>query len=198
MSFQLPALPYAHDALEPYLSAETLRFHHGKHHAAYVDKLNSLTAGTSLAGRSLEEVIAATAVRPEKAAIFNNAAQAWNHAFYWQCMKPNGGGQPGGDLAAKIVENFHGFENFRGQFISAAVNQFGSGWVWLVVESGKLQIKATSNAGTPMTKGQHALLTCDVWEHAYYVDYRNRRPDYAEMFLEKLVNWDFAAKNMKG
>ena len=191
--FELPKLPYPHDALEPYISVDTLNYHHGKHHAAYVEKLNGLTSKSGTAGRTLEEVIIGTADRPEDATIFNNAAQVWNHSFYWQSMTTEGGGVPGGELGAKIDEDFQGFDNFRTQFAAGAGNQFGSGWAWLVLQDGTLHITATPNAMTPMVLGQHALLTCDVWEHAYYLDYQNRRADYVNMFLEKLANWEFAA-----
>ena len=195
--FELPKLPYSHDALEPYISANTLNYHHGKHHAAYVEKLNGLLSKPGIAGHSLEEIIVATAGRPEDTAIFNNAAQVWNHSFYWQCMTPKGGGVPGGELATRIDEDFHGFDNFRTQFAAAAGSQFGSGWAWLVLQDGNLHITATPNAMSPMVQGQHALLTCDVWEHAYYLDYQNKRPSYVETFLEHLVNWEFAARNYK-
>ncbi len=196
MTFELPQLPYAQDALEPYVSADTLNHHHGKHHAAYVSKLNQLVAKSELAGRTLEEIIVGTAGVPEKKAIFNNAAQAWNHAFYWQCMTPNGGGAPDGELATRIAEQFSGFENFRAEFQAAASGHFGSGWAWLVIDDNRLQITTTPDAMTPIATGQHALLTCDVWEHAYYLDYQNRRPDYVAMFLEKLVNWEFVAQRL--
>ncbi len=196
MTFKLPDLPYPHDALEPHVSAETLHYHHGKHHATYVDKLNGLLAETQLAGKSLEEVILASAGDPEHKAIFNNAAQVWNHTFYWNCMTPNGGGAPTGELADKIEADFHGIDNFRAEFRAAAAGQFGSGWAWLVLDNGKLRIVTSSNAELPMVQGQHALLTCDVWEHAYYLDYQNRRPDYVDMFLDKLVNWDFVAQRL--
>ena len=196
MTFELPDLPYPYDALEPHVSAETLRYHHGKHHATYVEKLNGLLAESHLAGKSLEDVILAAAEEPGHRAIFNNAAQVWNHTFYWNCMTPNGGGAPTGDLAAKIEADFHGFDHFRTGFRAAAANQFGSGWAWLVLEDGKLRITATPNAEPPMVHGQHALLTCDVWEHAYYLDYQNRRPDYIDVFLEKLVNWKFVEQKL--
>ncbi len=196
MTFELPELPYAQDALEPYVSAETLAYHHGKHHAAYVNKLNQLVSESDIAGRSLKEIIAETVGAPDKKAIFNNAAQAWNHAFYWQCMTPNGGGAPGGELGARIAEDFSGFDNFRAAFQAAASGHFGSGWAWLVLDGGRLQITATSDAMTPIATGQHPLLTCDVWEHAYYLDYQNKRPDYVATFLERLVNWDFVAQRL--
>lgn len=196
----LPELPYAKNALEPHISAETLEFHHDKHHAAYVNKLNELLPGSGLEGKELDEIIKATAGDSSKAQIFNQAAQVWNHTFYWNCMTPNGGGEPTGDLKAKIEEAFGSYAKFREEFKNAAVSQFGSGWAWLVADSvgGKLSITKTSNADTPLAHNQVAVLTCDVWEHAYYIDYRNRRPDYVDTFLDKLVNWDYANAKYKG
>lgn len=196
MAFELPALPFPDNALEPHYSAKTLSFHHGKHHKAYVDNLNKLVAGTDLESRSLEEIIRATAGASDKAAVFNNAAQVWNHTFFWSCMKPGGGGKPQGDLAARIEEAFGSFDKFAEQFKVAAVGRFGSGWAWLVLENGKLAITSTPNADTPLAHGQTPLLTVDVWEHAYYLDYQNRRPDFVQAFLDHLVNWDFAARNL--
>ncbi|MEB3260753.1 MAG: superoxide dismutase [Cyanobacteriota bacterium] len=196
MAHQLPALPYSLDALEPHISRNTLEFHHGKHHAAYVTNLNNLVAGTELEGRSLEDTILAVAGDASKAGVFNNAAQVWNHTFYWQGMKPEGGGAPSGDLAAKIDADFDGFEAFKDQFKAAGATQFGSGWAWLVLDNGTLKITKTGNADLPLAHGQKALLTMDVWEHAYYLDYQNRRPDYITTFLDKLVNWDFVAANL--
>ncbi len=197
MTFTLPDLPYAQNALEPHITANTLSFHHGKHHNAYVTNLNKLIEGTDLAGKSLEEVIKASAGDASKAGIFNNAAQVWNHTFYWHSMKPNGGGKPTGELAKKIDEDFGSFEKFAEEFKNAGATQFGSGWAWLVLEKGKLKVTKTPNADLPMVHGQTALLTVDVWEHAYYLDYQNRRPDYLATFLDKLANWDFAAENLK-
>lgn len=196
MAFELPALPYAKSALEPYITANTLDFHHGKHHNAYVVNLNNLTKDTALASASLEDIIRQTTGDAAKAGIFNNAAQVWNHTFYWNGMKAGGGGAPTGPLAEKIEEDFGSFAAFREQFKTAAVTQFGSGWAWLVVEGGKLKVVKTGNADTPIAHGQTPLLTCDVWEHAYYLDYQNRRPDYLDTFLDHLVNWDFAAGNL--
>ena len=196
MTHELPALPYAENALEPYYSARTISFHYGKHHKAYVDNLNKLVAGTDLEGKSLEEVIAASAGNPAKAGLFNNAAQIWNHTFFWQCMKPGGGGRPTGRIAQMIDEAFGSYEAFAAQFKAAAIGRFGSGWAWLVLENGKLKITITPNAEMPVPPGQHALLTVDVWEHAYYLDYQNRRPDFVQTFLDKLINWDFVAKNL--
>jgi Fe-Mn family superoxide dismutase len=196
MAHQLPALPYSLDALEPHISRSTLEFHHGKHHAAYVTNLNNLVAGTDLEAKSLEDTILAVAGDSAKAGVFNNAAQVWNHTFYWQGMKPGGGGAPTGDLAAKIDADFGSFDAFKEQFKTAGATQFGSGWAWLVLENGTLKITKTANADLPLAHGQKALLTMDVWEHAYYLDYQNRRPDYMSTFLDKLVNWDFVAANL--
>ena len=196
----LPDLPYAKNGLEPHISAETLEFHHDKHHAAYVNKLNELLPGSGLEGKELDEIIKATAGDSSKANIFNQAAQVWNHTFYWNCLTANGGGEPTGDLKAKIEEAFGSYAKFREEFKNAAVSQFGSGWAWLVADSvgGKLSIIKTANADTPLAHNQVAVLTCDVWEHAYYIDYRNRRPDYVDTFLDKLVNWDYANAKYKG
>ena len=196
MAFELPPLPYDKSALEPHYSAKTLEFHHGKHHQAYVTNLNNLVKDTPMANQSLEEIIKATAKDESKAGIFNNAAQVWNHTFFWNCMKPKGGGAPSGALADKINQAFGGFDKFKEQFKQAGVTQFGSGWAWLVSEGGQLKVTKTPNAVTPMGLGQTALLTCDVWEHAYYLDYQNRRPDFIQAFLDHLVNWDFVAKNL--
>ncbi|WP_094554818.1 superoxide dismutase [Synechococcus sp. 1G10] len=196
MAHTLPALPYEINALEPHISQNTLEFHHGKHHAAYVTNLNKLIEGTDLDGQSLEDVITSVAGDSSKAGVFNNAAQVWNHSFYWQCMKPGGGGQPSGALAEKINADFGSFEAFVEQFKTAGATQFGSGWAWLILDGGTLKITKTANADLPLAHGQKALLTMDVWEHAYYLDYQNRRPDYMTTFLEKLVNWDFVAANL--
>ncbi|MCP3137416.1 superoxide dismutase [Pyxidicoccus xibeiensis] len=193
MPFTLPDLPYKKDALAPHISAETLEFHHGKHHAAYVTNLNKLLEGKPQANQTLEEVILAS-----DGAVFNNAAQVWNHTFYWHCMRPDGGGRPTGELAEAIARDFGSFEKFREEFANAAATQFGSGWAWLVLEKGKLAVTKTGNADLPMKHGQKALLTIDVWEHAYYVDFRNARPKYIDTFLEKLVNWEFVSENFKG
>lgn len=197
MSFELPNLPYAQDALEPHISAETLGFHHGKHHNAYVTNLNGLVAGTEFEGKSLEQIMVATAGKADKAGIFNNAAQVWNHTFYWHSMAPNGGGEPTGELADKINADFGSYADFVDTFKKAGATQFGSGWAWLVLnKDGKLEVTKTPNAECPLTDGHTPLLTMDVWEHAYYLDYQNRRPDYIETFLGKLVNWQFAAANL--
>ncbi|KTC80853.1 superoxide dismutase, iron [Legionella cherrii] len=192
MTFTLPELPYAKNALEPHISSETLEYHYGKHHQAYVTNLNKLIPGTEFESMDLEEII-----KKSKGGIFNNAAQVWNHTFYWHCLSPNGGGEPKGKLAEAINKHFESFSKFKEQFTQTAITTFGSGWAWLVQDNaGVLKIISTSNAGTPMTEGFTALLTCDVWEHAYYIDYRNARPDYVSAFWA-LVNWDFVASNLK-
>jgi len=190
MKHELPALPYAQDALEPVISAETLDYHYGKHHNAYVTNLNNLVPGTEFENMSLEEII-----MNSSGGVFNNAAQVWNHTFYWNCLSPNGGSAPAGDLAAAIDGAFGSFDEFKAQFSQAATVNFGSGWTWLVKNAdGSLAIVSTSNAGTPLTDGVTPLLTVDVWEHAYYVDYRNARPKYLEE-IWKIFNWDFVAQN---
>lgn len=192
MAFTLPALPYSLDALAPHISKETLEYHYGKHHQAYVNNLNKLIPGTAFENLSLEDII-----KKASGGIFNNAAQIWNHTFYWHCMSPNGGGEPVGKLADLINKSFGSFAAFKEQFTQAAATTFGSGWAWLVQDKdGALKITSTSNAGTPMTEGQQALLTCDVWEHAYYIDYRNARPDYINAFWS-VINWDFVAANLR-
>ena len=192
MPFELPDLPYAKDALAPHISAETFDFHHGKHHQAYVNKLNSLTEGTDNASKSLEELIRST-----EGGLFNQAAQVWNHTFFWNSMKPGGGGAPSGDIAAAIDRDLGGYDKFKEDFTAAAAGRFGSGWAWLVKNGdGKLSITSTANAGNPMTDGLTPILTLDVWEHAYYVDYRNARPKFIAAFLDNLVNWDFANQNL--
>jgi Fe-Mn family superoxide dismutase len=193
MAFTLPELPYAKDALAPHMSAETLEFHHGKHHQAYVTNLNKLIEGKPEANKSLEEIILSS-----DGGVFNNAAQVWNHTFFWNCMKPNGGGEPTGELAEAIKRDFGSYDAFAEQFATAAATQFGSGWAWLVKDGDKLKIMKTANADLPMKHGQKALLTIDVWEHAYYIDYRNARPKFIDTFLKNLVNWDFVAQNFKG
>lgn len=191
MTFTLPDLPYAMDALAPHISKETLEYHYGKHHQTYVTNLNKLVEGTDAATLSLEEL-----VKSASGAIFNNAAQVWNHSFYWECLSPNGGDEPTGALLDAITQAFGSFAAFKEQFTQAAITTFGSGWAWLVQDAdGQFKITSTSNAANPMTSGQKPLLTCDVWEHAYYIDYRNRRPDYLNAFWA-LVNWDFVASNL--
>jgi Fe-Mn family superoxide dismutase len=193
MSFSLPELPYAKNALEPHMSAETFDYHHGKHHAAYVNKLNELTDGKAEASMSLDELIKTT-----DGGLFNQAAQVYNHTFFWNSMKPNGGGAPSGDLAAAIDRDFGSFDKFKEAFTAAAATRFGSGWAWLVSDGGKLSVTSTANADNPLRDGKTPILTLDVWEHAYYVDYRNARPKFIAAFLDHLVNWDFAAKNFAG
>jgi Fe-Mn family superoxide dismutase len=191
MAFELPPLPYPHDALAPTMSKETLEFHHDKHHKAYVDNLNKLVPGTEYEKMTLEQIMM-KATGP----VFNNAAQVWNHTFFWNCMKPKGGGEPTGALADALASSFGSVAEFKTKFTDTSVKQFASGWGWLVKnKSGKLEILSTSNAANPMTEGHTPLLTCDVWEHAYYIDYRNRRPDFVSAFWN-LVNWDFVAKNL--
>ncbi|MFB2894014.1 superoxide dismutase [Aerosakkonemataceae cyanobacterium BLCC-F50] len=193
MDYQIP-LPYADNALEPYMSANTFSFHYGKHHAAYVTNLNKLIEGTELANKPLEEIVV-TSFKEGKTPIFNNAGQVWNHNFFWQSMKPGGGGTPTGDLANKINADFGSFDKFKEEFKNAAATQFGSGWAWLVVDNGTLKVTKTPNAENPVVHGQTPLLTLDVWEHAYYLDYQNKRPDFIATYLDNLVNWDFAAEN---
>jgi Fe-Mn family superoxide dismutase len=192
MAIELPPLPWAKDALAPHISPETIDFHYGKHHNAYVTNLNKLIDGTAHADKSLEEIVKAS-----DGPLFNNAAQVWNHTFYWNSMKPGGGGKPTGAIADAITASFGSYETFREQFTAAATTQFGSGWAWLVKDGDKLAIVKTSNAETPLTTSKKALLTIDVWEHAYYIDFRNLRPKYIETFMDKLVNWDFANANLK-
>lgn len=195
--FTLPSLPYQEDALQPTISATTMGFHYGKHHKGYLDNLNKLLAETpDLAELGLEELIKTTAVNPNRTAIFNNAAQVWNHTFYWQSMRPRGGGKPTGALLQKIEGDFAGWDPFINEFSKAALTQFGSGWAWLIVDGDKLKVTKTGNADTPIVQGKTALLTIDVWEHAYYLDYQNRRADYIKAWLENLVNWDFAAEQL--
>ncbi|MGF1624833.1 MAG: superoxide dismutase [Alphaproteobacteria bacterium] len=195
MAFELPPLPYDRTALEPHYSGETLDFHHGKHHNAYVVNLNKLIEGTDDAGKSLEEIIKGSAGNPSKAGVFNNSAQIWNHTFFWNSMKPGGGGAPSGALAAAIDKDLGGLDGFKEAFAQAGATQFGSGWAWLVKDGGSLKVSKTPNAETPLTTSAVPLVTCDVWEHAYYIDYRNRRPDFLKAFLDHLINWDFASAN---
>jgi Fe-Mn family superoxide dismutase len=197
MAFTQAPLPFAQDALEASgMKSETFDYHYGKHHAAYVTNLNNLTQGSEFESLSLEEVIRKTYGDTAKAGIFNNAAQVWNHSFFWNCLKPNGGGAPTGELLAKIEAAFGSFDKFKEEFSAAAATQFGSGWAWLVEEAGTLKITKTPNAENPLCFGQKPLLTLDVWEHAYYVDFRNARPAFIKNFLDNLVNWDFVAQNL--
>jgi len=196
MAFELPDLPYAKDALAPHMSAETMELHHDKHHAAYVNKANELVSGSPLEGKPLEAVIQESWKNPELGGLFNQAAQHWNHSFYWTSMSPNGGGDIPGNLEARLRDDFGSLDAFKEAFVQAGVTQFGSGWAWLVVDNGKLAVTKTSNAENPLVHGQTPLMVCDVWEHAYYVDYRNRRPDFLKTWIDSLVNWEFAAANL--
>ncbi len=198
MSFELPALPYEFEALAPYMSAETLHLHHDKHHQAYVTNLNKLIEGTELASKSLEEIVKATAESKEHQGIFNNAGQHWNHILFWQSMKKNGGGNIPSELEKSINDSFGSFDSFKEQFIQAGLTQFGSGWAWLIQEEdGKLAVFKTPNADNPLAHGKHALVGVDVWEHSYYVDYQNRRPDYLKAFVDNMINWEFVASRLK-
>jgi superoxide dismutase, Fe-Mn family len=196
MAFELPPLPYPKDALEPFMSARTLEFHHGKHHQSYVTTLNQLARGTPRAEQSLEQVVRGTANDLSQTPIFNNAAQAWNHNFFWNCLRPGGGGRPAGDLLQALERGFGNIDKFRGRFKEAADSQFGSGWAWLVLDRNELKVTSTPDAVNPLALSQTPLLAVDVWEHAYYLDYQNRRPDFVQAFLDHLVNWDFVAKNL--
>jgi len=196
MTLELPTLPYSLDALAPHINSQTLSIHHGKHHAAYVTNGNKLIEGTELAGKSAADIVKATAGKADKVAIFNNAAQAWNHSFYWSSMKPKGGGKPSGNVAKKIDTDLGGYAKFVELFTQAGTTQFGSGWAWLSLRNGKLEVGKTPNAETPLVTSAVPLLTMDVWEHAYYLDFQNRRPDYIKAFLDHLVNWDFANQNL--
>ncbi len=192
----LPALPFAENALDPVISAKTISFHYGKHHRGYVDTLNKLITGTQYTDMPLEQIVSATAGKTDRAAIFNNAAQAWNHAFYWQCLKPKGGGEPPAVLKQKMEAAFGSVEACKKEWAKAAVEDFGSGWAWLVLEGDKVKVVKTSNAETPITRGVTPLLTIDVWEHAYYLDYQNRRADHVNALIAKQTNWEFAAQNL--
>ncbi|MEX2615228.1 MAG: superoxide dismutase [Alphaproteobacteria bacterium] len=195
MPISLPELPYALDALAPHMSERTLQFHHGKHHKSYVDKANGLIEGTPHEGKELYEIVVAAA-RDKDTALFNNAAQAWNHSFFWQCMTPNGGGAPEGETMDAIENAFGGLDGFKKEFREKATGQFGSGWAWLVLRDGTLEVTSTSNAETPIVSGLQPVLTCDVWEHAYYLDYQNERPKFVDAFLDNLVNWNFVAEQL--
>lgn len=198
MAFELPPLPYKLSALEPHISGRTLEFHRTKHHQGYLDNLNKLIEGTALAKKTIEALICEVANDPAQKAIFNNGAQVWNHSFYWESMKPEGGGEPkDGPLKKLLIQKFGAFDTFKAEFKKAALAQFGSGWAWLVLSGkGDLEITTTGNADLPLIQGQHPLLTCDVWEHAYYLDYQNRRVDYVQIFLDSLVNWNFAEQQL--
>ncbi|HCB13583.1 MAG TPA: superoxide dismutase [Gammaproteobacteria bacterium] len=194
--FTLPPLPWPDDALNPHISANTIGFHYGKHHQGYVNNLNKLVTGTPMADQPLEAIITATAGKADQTAIFNNAAQVWNHTFYWNSLRPKGGGKPAGALIEQIEKDFGGFDTFKAEFTKAATSQFGSGWAWLVKDGDKLAITKTGNADTPFIHGKKPLLTIDVWEHAYYLDYQNRRADYIAAIMDHLINWEFAAQNL--
>jgi Fe-Mn family superoxide dismutase len=196
MKIELPPLPYGDSDLAPHISQHTISFHYGKHHKTYVDNTKKLVEGTEWADVPLEDVVKAAAGKPDKKALFNNAAQAWNHAFYWRSLSPKGGGQPSGKLRDRIQSDFGSFDKLKEELSKAAVGQFGSGWAWLVADAGKLHVEQTPNAETPIAFGKTPLLTIDVWEHAYYLDYQNKRPDYVTAVLEKLINWEFAAENL--
>lgn len=198
MAVVLPSLPFDKEALEPYISSHTLEYHYGKHHSAYVTNTNNLIKDTELANASLDEIIRIASGNPAKTALFNNAAQVWNHTFYWNSLKPGGGGLPFGAIALKINENFGSYESFAKELKEAALGQFGSGWAWLIMENNKLSILKTSNADTPIAHGKKPLLCIDVWEHAYYLDYKNARAEYVDNVINHLINWDFANLNLEG
>ena len=196
MTFELPSLPYANDALAPYMSSETLDFHHGKHHQTYVTNLNNLVKDTDMQDSSLEEIVVKSSKDSSMAGIFNNAGQHWNHILFWQCMKPNGGGSMPSELESRITSDFGGIDQFKEAFIQAGTTQFGSGWAWLAIDNGKLVVTKSPNASNPLVDGMKPILGCDVWEHSYYIDYRNKRPDYLKAFLDSLVNWEFVASQL--
>ena len=196
MSFELPSLPYANDALDPYMSSETLDFHHGKHHQTYVTNLNNLLKDHELQSSSLEDIVVKTSKDASMAGIFNNAGQHWNHILFWQCMKPNGGGSIPSELEGRLNSDFGSVEQFKEAFIQAGTTQFGSGWAWLAIDNGKLVVTKSPNASNPLVDGLKPILGCDVWEHSYYIDYRNKRPDYLKAFLDSLVNWEFVASQL--
>ena len=196
MSFELPSLPYANDALAPYMSAETLDFHHGKHHQTYVTNLNNLLKDHELQSSSLEDIVVKASKDASMTGIFNNAGQHWNHILFWQCMKPNGGGSIPSELEGRLNSDFGNVEQFKEAFIQAGTTQFGSGWAWLAIDNGKLVVTKSPNASNPLVDGMKPILGCDVWEHSYYIDYRNKRPDYLKAFLDSLVNWEFVASQL--
>jgi len=196
MTFELPSLPYASDALAPYMSSETLDFHHGKHHQTYVTNLNNLVKDTDMQDSSLEEIVVKSSKDPSMAGIFNNAGQHWNHILFWQCMKPNGGGSMPSELESRITSDLGGIDQFKEAFIQAGITQFGSGWAWLAINNGKLVVTKSPNASNPLVDGMKPILGCDVWEHSYYIDYRNKRPDYLKAFLDSMVNWEFVASQL--
>ena len=196
MTFELPSIPYANDALAPYMSSETLDFHHGKHHQTYVTNLNNLVKDTDMKDSSLEEIVVKSSKDSSMAGIFNNAGQHWNHILFWQCMKPNGGGSMPSELESRITSDLGGIDQFKEAFIQAGTTQFGSGWAWLAIDNGKLVVTKSPNASNPLVDGMKPILGCDVWEHSYYIDYRNKRPDYLKAFLDSLVNWEFVASQL--
>jgi Fe-Mn family superoxide dismutase len=196
MAFELPNLPYANDALAPYMSSETLDFHHGKHHQTYVTNLNNLVKDSDLQDASLEDIVVKSSKDSTMAGIFNNAGQHWNHILFWQCMKPSGGGAIPSELESRITSDFGGVDQFKEAFVQAGTTQFGSGWAWLAIDNGKLVVTKSPNASNPLVDGMKPILGCDVWEHSYYIDYRNKRPDYLKAFLESLVNWEFVASQL--
>ena len=196
MAFQLPKLDYSKSSLSPHMSEETLDLHHGKHHQTYITNLNNLIKNSGLENSSLEEIVKKTSVDSSKIGIFNNAGQHWNHILFWKCMKPKGGGALPGKLEKRINSDFGGVDKFKEQFIQAGVTQFGSGWAWLAIDKGKLVVTKTANASNPLVNNMKPILGCDVWEHSYYVDYRNRRPDYLKSFIENLVNWEFVESQL--
>jgi Fe-Mn family superoxide dismutase len=196
MTFELPSLPYASDALAPYMSSETLDFHHGKHHQTYVTNLNNLVKDSDMQDASLEDVVIKSSKDASMAGIFNNAGQHWNHILFWQCMKPNGGGAMPSELENRISSDFGSVDQFKEAFVKAGTTQFGSGWAWLAIDNGKLVVTKSANASNPLVEGMKPILGCDVWEHSYYIDYRNKRPDYLKAFLDNLVNWEFVSSQL--
>ena len=196
MTFELPSLPYASDALAPYMSSETLDFHHGKHHQTYVTNLNNLVKDSDMQDASLEDVVIKSSKDASMAGIFNNAGQHWNHILFWQCMKPNGGGAMPSELENRISSDFGSVDQFKEAFVQAGTTQFGSGWAWLAIDNGKLVVTKSANASNPLVEGMKPILGCDVWEHSYYIDYRNKRPDYLKAFLDSLVNWEFVSSQL--
>ena len=196
MAFELPSLPYANDALAPYMSSETLDFHHGKHHQTYVTNLNNLVKDSDMQDASLEDVVIKSSKDASMAGIFNNAGQHWNHILFWQCMKPNGGGAMPSELENRISSDFGSVDQFKEAFVQAGTTQFGSGWAWLAIDNGKLVVTKSANASNPLVEGMKPILGCDVWEHSYYIDYRNKRPDYLKAFLDNMVNWEFVSSQL--
>tara|TARA_Y100000389_G_scaffold37616_1_gene31950 strand:- start:653 stop:1246 length:594 start_codon:yes stop_codon:yes gene_type:complete len=196
MTFELPSLPYASDALAPYMSSETLDFHHGKHHQTYVTNLNNLVKDSDMQDASLEDIVIKSSKDASMAGIFNNAGQHWNHILFWQCMKPNGGGAMPSELENRISSDFGSVDQFKEAFVQAGTTQFGSGWAWLAIHNGKLVVTKSANASNPLVEGMKPILGCDVWEHSYYIDYRNKRPDYLKAFLDNLVNWEFVSSQL--